>query len=43
MLIPPCETRFSGDISGHVPHGFSFPLLNQGDGCKIEATPNARP
>jgi hypothetical protein len=41
MPIRPCETRVSGDISGHVRYGFSFPLLNQADGCKIESTPDA--
>ena len=39
--IPMKKTKFEGDIRGHVLHDFSFPLLNQGDGRKIEATPDA--
>lgn len=42
MPIPPVLTPVSADISGHVLHDFLFPLLNQGDGRKIEGTPVAR-
>ena len=41
MPIRPGETAVSGDISGHALHESLFPLLNQGDGRKIETTPNA--